>query len=59
MHLGNHESFDFSSMGDMGPNTQVNHRATAVNSGRRSVGYLGLDQIFFVFVILSSKISVS
>jgi hypothetical protein len=59
MHLGNHESFDFSSVGNMGPNAQVNHRSTAVNSGRRSVGYFALNQVFFVFVILSSAVNVS
>ena len=52
MHLGNHESLDFSGVGNMRPNAQVNHRSTAVNSGRRSVAYFAFNQIFFVFIIL-------
>ena len=50
--LGDHERLDLSSVGDVGPNAQVDHRSATVYSGRRAVGNFRLNKISLVFVIL-------
>lgn len=52
MNLRNHERFDLARMRDMRADTQIDHRATAIHSRGSAVGYLRLDEIFLVFVIL-------
>jgi hypothetical protein len=51
-NLCDHERLDCTSVGDMGSNTQVDHRSTAVYSSRRPIGNLGLNKISLIFVIL-------
>jgi hypothetical protein len=51
-NLCDHERLDFSCVGDMGSNTQVDHRSTAVYGSRRPIGNLGLNEISLIFIIL-------
>ena len=51
--LGDHERLDLASMRNVRPDTQINHWPTTVNGGRRTIGNLGLDEVFLVLVVLS------
>ena len=44
-------------MRDMGADAQVYHGATAVNSGRCTVGNLGFDDMLLVFVVLKANVT--
>ena len=39
-------------MGDMWANTKVDHGTTAVDSGRSTIGDLGLNDLLLVLVVL-------
>jgi hypothetical protein len=51
-NLGDHECLDFSSVGDVRANTQIDHRSTTVNSRRRAIGNFSLNEVSLVFIIL-------
>jgi hypothetical protein len=51
-NLGDHERLDFSSVGDVRSNAQVDHGSAAVYSRRRSIRNFSLNKIFLVFIIL-------
>jgi hypothetical protein len=51
-NLGDHERLDFSSVGDVRSNAQIDHRSTTVNSRRRAVGNFSLNEVSLVFIIL-------
>ena len=51
-HLRDHECLDLAGMGDMGADTKIYHRPTAVYSSGRAIGNLGLDDVLFVLVVL-------
>lgn len=50
--LGDHERLDFSSVGDVRSNAQVDHGSAAVYGRRRSIRNFSLNKIFLVFIIL-------
>ena len=52
--LGNHKRLDFTSVGDVRSNAQVDHGSAAVYSRRRSIRNLSLNKIFLVFIILQT-----
>lgn len=51
-NLGDHERLDFSSVGDVRSNAQIDHRSTTVNSRRRAIGNFSLNEVSLVFIIL-------
>ena len=51
--LGNHECLDLASMRNMRPDTQIDHWPATVNGGGRTIGNLGLDEVFLVLVVLA------
>jgi hypothetical protein len=50
--LSNHERLDFSGMGDVRSNAQIDHRSATVNSRSRAIGNFSLDEVFLVFIVL-------
>jgi len=51
-NLGDHECLDFSSVGDVRSNAQIDHRSTTVNSRRRAIGNFSLNEVSLVFIVL-------
>lgn len=51
--LGDHECLDFSCVGDVRPDTQVNHGTTAINCRRCSIGNLWFYEVLLIFVVLN------
>lgn len=51
-YLSDHEGFNFSSMGNMWANAEIDHRTTAVYSGGGAIGNFGFDEVFLVFIVL-------
>jgi hypothetical protein len=51
-NLGDHERLDFSSVGYVGPNAEVDHGSATVYSRRRPIGNFSLNKISLVFIIL-------
>ena len=51
-NLRNHECLDTSRVRNMGPNAKVNHGSTPVHRRRSTIRNLGLDNVYFVFVVL-------
>jgi len=56
-HFGDHESLDLARMWDVGTDTQVDHGTAAIDSGRGTVGDLGLNDVLLVFVVLREPMS--
>lgn len=52
VNLGDHERLDFSSVGYVRSNAQIDHRSTTVNSRRRAIGNFSLNEISLIFIIL-------
>jgi len=52
-YLGDHEGFDFASVGNVWANAEVDHRTAAVYGGGGTVWNFGLDEVFLVFVVLT------
>ena len=50
--LRDHECLDTTRVRDMGSNTKVNHGPTPVHRRRGTIRNLGLDNVYFVFVVL-------
>ena len=51
-NLGDHERPDFSSVGYVRSNTQIDHGSTTVNSRRRAIRNFSLNEVSLVFIIL-------
>ena len=51
-NLSDHERLDFSSVGDVRSNAQVDHGSATVYSRRRPIGNFSLNKISLVFIIL-------
>ena len=51
-HLRNHESFDFSCVGNVRANAKIDHRPAAIYCSGGAIGDFGLDQILLIFVVL-------
>lgn len=54
-YLSDHEGFNFSSMGNMWANAEIDHRTTAVYSGGGAIGNFGFDEVFLVFIVLQQS----
>jgi hypothetical protein len=54
-YLSDHEGFDFSGMGNMWANAEIDHRTAAVYSGGGAVGDFGFDEVFLVFIVLQQS----
>jgi hypothetical protein len=52
IYLSDHECLDLSSVWYMRTDTEIYHRSTTIDSGGSTVWNLGLDQVFFVFIVL-------
>jgi len=50
--FGDHECLDFSGVGDMRADAEINHGATAVDSRGGAVGDLGFDEVLLVLVVV-------
>ena len=50
--LRHHEGLDTIGIGNMWPNTEIDHRATTIDSRGSTIGDFCLDDVFLVFVIL-------
>ena len=55
-NFGDHERLDFSGVGDVGTNTQVDHGSATVYGCSRPIGNFGLNKIPFVFIILQTHL---
>lgn len=51
-NLCNHHSLDLSSVGYMWSNAKVDHGSTSIYCGGSTIGNFGLDEVFFVFIVL-------
>ena len=51
-HLCNHESFDFSCMGNVRANAKIDHGPAAIYCSGGAIGDFGLNQILLIFVVL-------
>ena len=51
-NLGDHERLDFSSVGDVRSNAQIDHRSTTVNSRGRAIRNFSLNEVSLVFIVL-------
>ena len=50
--LGDHECLNFSSMRDVGSDTEIDHRATAIDRGSAAIRNFRLNEVLLVFIIL-------
>jgi hypothetical protein len=51
-HLGDHHGFDHASVRYVRANAEINHGPAAVDGGGSAIGDLGLDEVFFILVVL-------
>jgi hypothetical protein len=51
-NLGDHERLDFSSVGDVRSNAQIDHGSATINSRRCAIGNFSLNEVSLVFIIL-------
>lgn len=59
LNLGDHKRLNLAGMRNVRPDTQIDHWPATVNSSKRTIRNLALNEVFFVLVVLSWFQSVS